>query len=113
MKIVKVCELGVQPVNASGCLFHHLVGVVLGVKYNGVGRNTVPPLGSGIVLNQVDPVIALRNWLVLVPVPFRNFGFFAIVETFQDLQFVVEVIEYNGFWMVLDDLQQGNLPGFV
>lgn len=93
MVVVQILIRRIQSVDSPRSLPHNLIGVVLAVEYNGVRLDAVPAFSTGIVLHQIDPPIAFRKRLMLVPVPLCNFSVLAIVQTHQNIKLIVEIIE--------------------
>ena len=106
-------EWRIKPVDSSGCLLHNLIAIVLRVEYNRVSLDTIPTLTSGSILNQIYPSFAIRNRLMLMTVPFGYLYVLAIVQILQNIQFVVEVVEYDYSRMVFDNLHDSYLSRVV
>ena len=65
-------ERGAHPVDPALGLFDNLPRVVPGVHDHGIGSRTVPGFRACRVLDEVEPSIRRRHWLVLVAVPFGD-----------------------------------------
>lgn len=78
MIVEQVLVRCVQPVDSACSLLHNFVGVVLRVEYDGIGLDAVPTFCARIVLDQVYPLLTVRDWLVLMAVPLRYFRITAI-----------------------------------
>lgn len=61
MVVVEVSVRCCQAVDSSSSLHHDLVGIVLRVKYNGVGGDAVPALTAGRVLHKISSMMVVRN----------------------------------------------------
>ena len=113
MVVIQICIRCIKSVYTSGCLLHYLITVVLRIEYNSVGLNTVPTLGSRIVLHEIYPFFRFLYLLMLIHVPLRNVNLVSVIKRFKYLKLVVKVIKYNGSGMFLQQLQQYSLTCFI
>ena len=101
MIIVQIGIRGIQAVNSSGCLFHHFVGIILGVQYNRISFVTVPPSTTDGLLHTLSPALPLRIRMMFVSVPFGELYILAIIQTLENIEFIVKVVKYDGSRMLL------------
>ena len=97
MEVIKVTEWRRQTVNPSGSLNHDLIGIVLRVEDDRISGNAVPALAAGRVLHEIDPFVAGRDLLMLVTVPFSDFGPIWVTKIFENIKLVVEIVEDDDF----------------
>ena len=93
MIVEQVLVRCIQPVDSACSLLHNFVGVVLRVEYDGIGLDAVPTFCTSIILDQIYPLLTVRDWLVLMAVPLGHLYFLTIWQIHEHTQLIVKIIE--------------------
>lgn len=93
----------VQSIDATGRLLHDLIGIVERIEYHRVRGDAVPAFASGRVLHQIDPLLAIGKRIMHMPIPLGNRESRFLAQSSKDLEFAIEVVEYNAALPLLAD----------